>query len=1527
MLKSAFKLPLLFVLFAAVTSLIPFSTMRAQIRSRMRTAHPAPKKTPAVAAVRQTRNVDGSIPGQIWVGENGRRETTIEIQERSARSPRRKLRREMDREVEEENEIRLNRDHLPQNPDALPGAHWPPRASAANLQREANFSLVTNTPTLSFTAATLADTNAYPPDAMGAVGPEQFVIALNGRIRVFDKNSGEREGIDLDSDHFFDTVRNSALTTDPRVRFDPLSGRWFILMINTTPNNNRIMLAVSDGAIITSASAWTFFQFQQNLPAPEGDAGCFADYPSMGIDRNSIYIGVNKFCNRTFSNTAAFVIRKSSVLGAGPIIVSAFRDLIDGNPLNGANGIFTPVGVDNYDPNAEEGYFIGTEANGFGKLVLRRVRYQGSVPVLSPNLYLDVLPTSNSIAVRHKGNLFPSEGRLDSLDDRLFAAHLRRGSIWTAQNIAIDNSGVAGEQRTRNGTRWYEIDVTGPGAPQLLQAGTLFDPDAVADSYDGLNYWMPTIMPSGQGHALMGFSVAGANEFVNAGVAMRLATDPLGMLRAPVRITNSTSAYNPPNDTGARSGRRRWGDYSFTSLDPCDEMTFWTIQQFCDSTNSYGLRVARIPAPPPAVPAALYPQSLLPGQATAHLMITGLPANGAGYHDPGPGAGCRLRVSISGGVAVKAIQNVTATTIELEVSTVNATPGLKNITITNPDGQSVTGTNVLSIGACSYEISGGPLTFSAGGGSGSMEIKTSGGCGWTGIGSADFIMVNNGSGSGNGAVNFSVAPNSGPARSGRLTIAGRSFEIVQGAGAGCGVILSSVSKQFSAAGGTGSFTISASADCSWIATVSDPFIRIFLAPSGTGNRTITYFVAENQSVAARAGTITINNRKFTITQEAAPYELAIDDGSFETPTGLPQGGSSYRVNRLTPRSYPATLRDVAIYFSLAGGVSVGDPLTVLVGKNADGDSSIDNTVFSEIPAQVQAVGQFNLFRVPEVTITEGDFVIGMRIANTERVQPIAFDTTPPSRGRSYRSLDGKSFTLTENLTVAGNYGIRARLVRPSNLILNEMPLLIDEACLPMNGAIDPGESVTIEFPLRNDGVSPTRNLTATLQPTDGITAIEQMQGYGAIAPGEPAVRRTFTFTANGVCGEERELRLNIRDGETNLGTIRYAFRLGTQSQSTQAFSYQGGTVAIPDGDSRGISIPLTISGVNTRIADLNFLIGGAQCTSAPGANTVGVDHSWIGDLVFRLTSPAGTTVTIINRAGGGGNGGNNFCQTLLDDDAAGGISINNVSSSVAPNTGTFLPSAPLSAFDGENPNGIWTLTVIDDSIGDSGSVRAFSLIIAGFTCCSRPTAGYEADVAPRGSGNDRITATDWVQIGRFVAGLESPANSGEFQRADCAPLATLGDGRIDLADWVQAGRFISGVDTVRAAGGPAAANAGMKLPNTRAMSAFQLESLNDGSLRVSLSARADIAAASFSLRFNPQQWQFRGATSGPGTLIINDQSANEGHLGFVLSLDRGSRFIPRRELVTLHFAPIGASRAGTPDAKFADFPVARDILQ
>ena len=51
------------------------------------------------------------------------------------------------------------------------------------------------------------------------------------------------------------------------------------------------------------------------------------------------------------------------------------------------------------------------------------------------------------------------------------------------------------------------------------------------------------------------------------------------------------------------------------------------------------------------------------------------------------------------------------------------------------------------------------------------------------------------------------------------------------------------------------------------------------------------------------------------------------------------------------------------------------------------------------------------------------------------------------------------------------------------------------------------------------------------------------------------------------------------------------------------------------------------------------------------------------------------------------------------------------------------PEEPLGAFRGENPNGIWTLTISDDSNNDGGSLNSWSLFVTTFPAVPTPGAG------------------------------------------------------------------------------------------------------------------------------------------------------------------------------------------------------------
>lgn len=618
--------------------------------------------------------------GQTYVGAPGVEETTASIMVRQKNNQvAQKIPRKMHNRY-----IDSDRENRPTNPDSLPIDCYPLQTKEFFIEQEV--SKAPQTLNINFTGASLSDSGFFPPDSMGAVGPNQFVIAINGLIRSFDKSTGLADGVlNVDPDVFFNSIRNGHSTSDPRIRYDRLSGRWIVIMINVPPNeqNNRLLIAVSNDSIITPSTMWTFFYFNVG-------AQCFLDYPTLGVDNNALYIGGKTFCSD--NNNSVFVIQKSSVLGGGPIVITRFDNLI--NQTTGV-GPYVPQGVDNFDTSASVGYFVGVDNASFGKLIIRRIFNPGGAPTISGNISLTVPATQFPLLVRHLGNNNGVQGRLDAIDDRLFMAHIRNGRLWTAHNIGVNNEGVAARNRTRNGCRWYEININS-STPTLIQAGTLFQPSQ-KNLTNKRSYWMPSLMTSGQGHMALGCSVAGSQLYANTVTAGRLANDSLGLLRSAILCTSSTTAYNPPGDPGDAQRGRRWGDYSYTSLDPCDDMTFWTIQEFCNATNSWGARVTQLLAPPPATPNNANPSSIAQGNSSVNVTITGISVNGSGFYDPGAGFDCRLDVSISGGVTVNSVSYQNPTTVVVNVSTVGASTGSKNVMVTNPDGQSKIANGLITI--------------------------------------------------------------------------------------------------------------------------------------------------------------------------------------------------------------------------------------------------------------------------------------------------------------------------------------------------------------------------------------------------------------------------------------------------------------------------------------------------------------------------------------------------------------------------------------------------------------------------------------------------------------------------------------------------------------------------------------------------------------------------------------------------------------------------------------------------------------
>jgi hypothetical protein len=532
-----------------------------------------------------------------------------------------------------------------------------------------------------FTALTLAEISATPPDGHIAAGPAQVIVVSNGRLISFSRSTGARDNVlNLSPNSFFSLVRAGGSVFGGRIRFDSASNRWFVTMA-TDATPGRVVIAVSNGATISGSTVWNLSAFDSTF----NSSSCRIDGPTLGVDASALYLGVNQFCQGNYTGTSAFVVRKNSTYtGATP----QFTRFDLATSATGA-GTFAPMGVDNADGSSAFGYFIGVDNTSFGRLVLRRVTNPGAVspsaPTISSDVSLVVAPTALPISVRHNGNTGGEAGHLSGLDDRLTSATLLNGRIWTSHAIGVDHQGNASAYR--NGVRWYEIGTV-DSSPSLVQSGTIFSSSG-PNSLGERNYWNPSMAVTAT-RAVIGFNTAGSGEFVNAGVAERLSTDAAGTFGTPTLYTSAPAAYNLVS-SGDTSAGRRWGSYSATVADSCDGITVWSLQQYVNATDSYALQVAKLvnaaaPPPPVSVVPALVPRD----RTSINITVT---ASGAGALLDSSLA-CRLGASIPG-VTVNSVTYLSPTSARLNISTTGAAVGPRTITLTNPDGQSATSSSAL----------------------------------------------------------------------------------------------------------------------------------------------------------------------------------------------------------------------------------------------------------------------------------------------------------------------------------------------------------------------------------------------------------------------------------------------------------------------------------------------------------------------------------------------------------------------------------------------------------------------------------------------------------------------------------------------------------------------------------------------------------------------------------------------------------------------------------------------------------------
>ncbi len=257
---------------------------------------------------------------------------------------------------------------------------------------------------------------------------------------------------------------------------------------------------------------------------------------------------------------------------------------------------------------------------------------------------------------------------------------------------------------------------------------------------------------------------------------------------------------------------------------------------------------------------------------------------------------------------------------------------------------------------------------------------------------------------------------------------------------------------------------------------------------------------------------------------------------------------------------------------------------------------------------------------------------------------------------------------------------------------------------PANGGIDPGETVTLLFALRNAAGENTTNLVATLLATNGVTSPSGPQNYGTLVSSGPSVSRSFTFTANGTNGGTVGATFLLDDNSTNnLGQVTFNYQLGS---STVTFSNPAAiTINDRTGDAPAPATPypsvINVAGLGGSVSKVTVAL-------------TNLAHTAPGDIDMLLVGPTGTSLLLMSDTGSGNLITN---VTLTFDDAAASslpFSSQIVSGAFKPTNyllGDMFTNAPpapwgtvLADFNGSNPNGAWSLYVVDDTSLDTGSV-------------------------------------------------------------------------------------------------------------------------------------------------------------------------------------------------------------------------------
>jgi hypothetical protein len=433
--------------------------------------------------------------------------------------------------------------------------------------------------------------NFIPPDTMGAVGRSQYMEVSNGAYSVFDKYTGAQ--LSLTSDvAFWAGAGQTGTNGDTRIMYNAAASRWVMVAFGADTKDLQVAVSNTDNAL----GGWQSVKFE----GYNGFGfGATADYPTLALDNNAVYIGTNNFAPATAGGTNSFrgttlnVIPLNSLFSALAPTVANMKQIV--TPYTGGaadiDGGFALQGV-NSTSASSSGTVVAASLFDFDSLVYRvngltassaTGATRGSIGLVGqaafttagaarqPDVIADVDVNLTDTITSNKRVVAAGDERISS------SVYEANGRIYFVNTV---NSGLDARDEAR--VRYTVLD----GATlAILDQGDI----GVA----GYDYYQGSIAVNALGQVVIGYNRSGLDANTGKiGIYTRLfSTGTDGKLIAEggeyLLKESLVDDYHNGSVAGQVAvGRQRWGDYSQVSIDPNDQMQFYIIGQFAREYNN-----------------------------------------------------------------------------------------------------------------------------------------------------------------------------------------------------------------------------------------------------------------------------------------------------------------------------------------------------------------------------------------------------------------------------------------------------------------------------------------------------------------------------------------------------------------------------------------------------------------------------------------------------------------------------------------------------------------------------------------------------------------------------------------------------------------------------------------------------------------------------------------------------------------------------------------------------------------------------